>query len=260
MPAGPEASGPPAAPRAWSRRALEAQRLVSRVAAPVWVPLVIFLMRFVLRWRIRDAGRCREEYRRLLADGRPLLVVANHLTMLDSAVIGWGLGSAFGHVVRSRGLPWNVPLRSRVESSRLWRALAYLMKCVPVPRGGDRREIVQVLERLAHLLRSGEAVLMFPESGRSRTGRVDATATADGVGRLVKDVEGCRVLCVYLRGDRQTTWSNLPATGETFTIATRLVEPRTEKTGLRASRDLATQIVGHLVELEGGYLASRPRP
>ncbi|HSD67878.1 MAG TPA: hypothetical protein VLF95_14315, partial [Vicinamibacteria bacterium] len=106
----------------------------------------------------------------------------------------------------------------------------------------------------------GEAVLMFPEGGRSRTGRVDAGATADGVGRLVKDVEGCRVLCVYLRGDGQATWSNLPSAGETFTITTRLVEPTTRKAGLRASRDLATQIVGHLVEMEREYLARRPPP
>ena len=242
---------------AWSRRALAVQLAVGRLAAPVWVPLVVFLMRFVLRWRIRDADRTRALYAKLLEDRRPLLVVANHLTMVDSAVIGWGLGSAAGHVRRHRGLPWNVPLQRRVESSWLWRTLAYVMKCVPVPRGGDRREVAQVLERLAHLLRCGEAVLMFPESGRSRSGRVDPEVTADGVGRLVKEVEGCRVLCVYLRGDAQRTWSNLPARGDTFTIATRVVEPRTELRGLRASRDLATQVVRHLVEMERDYLDGR---
>ena len=99
---------------------------------------------------------------------------------------------------------------------------------------------------------------MFPEGGRSRSGRVDAEATADGVGRLIKEVEGCRVLCVYLRGDAQRTWSNLPARGDTFTIATRLVEPRTDLRGLRASRDLATQVVRHLVEMERDYLEGRP--
>ncbi len=221
------------------------------------MPLVVVLMRFGFRWRIRDAARVRRDYAALLAERRPLLVVANHLTMLDSAVIGWGLGSALGHVLRSRGLPWNVPLRSRVERSWLWRALAYLTKCVSVPRGGDRREVADVLDRLAHLLRSGETVLVFPEGGRSRSGRVDTAATADGVGRLVKDVEGCRVLCVYLRGDAQRTWSNLPAAGDTFTVATRLVEPRTELRGPRASRDLATQIVRQLAEMEKEYFAAR---
>ena len=247
----------PRAARGWSRRALGAQRLVGRLAALVWLPLVVLAMRFVLRWRIRDAGRCRNEYARLLEERRPLLVVANHLTMVDSAVIGWGLGGVAAHALRHRGLPWNVPLQRRVESSWLWRALAYVTKCVPVPRGGDRQEVAHVLERLAHLLRSGETVLMFPESGRSRTGRVDPETAADGVGRLIKDVEGCRVLCVYARGDAQRTWSNLPARGDTFTIATRRVEPRTGLRGLRASRDLATQVVRHLAEMEQEYWAGR---
>ena len=251
-------SAPGPAARGWSRRALAAQRLAGRLAAPLWLPLVVLLMRFVLRWRIRDAKRSRKEYKELREERRPLLVVANHLTMVDSAVIGWGLGSAIDHVVRPRGLPWNVPLQRRVESSWLWRVLAYLMKCVPVPRGGDRQEVAHVLERLAHLLRAGETVLMFPESGRSRSGRVDPEAAADGVGRLIKEVEGCRVLCVYLRGDAQRTWSNLPASGDTFTLATRLVEPRTTLRGPRASRDLATQIVRHLVEMERAYEAGRP--
>ena len=262
--AGPEAAAvsplervPDRSGRSFGRGPLERQRLVGRLAAPVWLPLVVLLMRFGLRWRIRDASRGREEYKHLLEDRRPLLVVANHLTMVDSAVIGWGLASAPGHVARHRGLPWNVPLQSRVHRSWLRRALAYAMKCVPVPRGGDRQEVVRVLDRLAHLLRSGEVVLMFPESGRSRTGRVDTAATADGVGRLVKEVEGCRVLCVYARGDRQRTWSNFPAWGETFTIATRLIEPRSDLRGLRASRDLATQIVRQLVDMERDHFEGR---
>lgn len=243
---------------AWSRRALAVQRAAGRLAAPVCVPLAVLLMRFGFRWRIRDAASSRALYARLLADRRPLLVAANHLTMLDSALIAWGLGSTAGHLRRYRGLPWNVPEQSRVESSWLWRALAYLMKCVPVPRGGERQVVAQVLERLGHLMRSGEVVLMFPEGGRSRSGQVDAEALAHGVGRLIKEVEGCRVLCVYLRGDAQRTWSNLPATGDTFTIATRLVEPRSALRGLRASRDLAAQVLGHLAEMERDYWAARP--
>jgi hypothetical protein len=237
--------------------ALAVQRAVGRLAAPAWVPLVVLLMRLGLRWRIRGTEPVRAAYARLLEEKRPLLVAANHLTMVDSALIGWGLASAAGHLRRYRGLPWNVPEQSRVESAWLWRALAYLMKCLPVPRGGDRQEVARVLERLGHLLRSGDTVLMFPEGGRSRSGSIDAEAIAHGVGRLIKEVEGCRVLCVYLRGDAQRTWSNLPAAGDTFTIATRLVEPRTDLRGLRASRDLARQVLDQLADMERAYRAER---
>jgi len=237
--------------------ALTVQRAAGKLAAPAWVPLVVLLMRLGFRWRIRGVGPVRAAYARLLDEKRPLLVVANHLTMVDSALIGWGLASAAGHLRRYRGLPWNVPEQSRVESAWLWRALAYVMKCLPVPRGGDRREVARVLERLGHVLRSGDAVLMFPEGGRSRSGSIDAEAIAHGVGRLIKEVEGCRVLCVYLRGDAQRTWSNLPAAGDTFTIATRLVEPRTDLRGLRASRDLARQVLDQLADMERAYRAER---
>jgi len=246
---------PDPAGRGFGRAALERQRLVGRLTAVVWLPLVTSFMRFGLRWRIRDAARCRGAYKALLADPRPLLVVANHLTMVDSAVIGWGLASTAGHLRRLRGLPWNVPLQRRVESSWLWRTLAYAMKCVPIPRGGARQEVARVLERLAHLLRLGDVVLLFPEGGRSRSGRVDSALAADGVGRLIREVEGCRVLCVYARGDAQRSWSNLPARGETFTIALRVVEPRTALGGPRASRDLAMQVVSQLAEMEREYFA-----
>ena len=238
---------------AWTPGELARQRAAGLFAAPVCVPLAILTMRFGFAWRIRDVASIRAQYARLLAERRPLLVVANHLTMADSALIGWGLASATGHVLRYRGLPWNVPDQSRVDSSWLWRTLAYVMKCIPMPRGGGRDVVAGVLERLRHLLRSGQVVLMFPEGGRSRSGRVDPEMAAHGVGRLIKEVEGCRVLCVYLRGDAQQTWSDLPARGDTFTIATRLVEPRTALRGLRASRDLSAQVLDHLADLERAH-------
>jgi 1-acyl-sn-glycerol-3-phosphate acyltransferase len=236
------------------------QGVVGRLTAPVAIPLAVLLMRFGFGWRIRNPAESRALYARLLREERrPLLVVANHLTMADSPLIAWGLGSAFGHVRRYRGLPWNVPEQSRVDSSWLWRLLAYLAKCIPVPRGGDRLVVARVLERLERLMREGEVVLMFPEGGRSRSGRIDTESVAQGVGRLIQDLGDCRVLCVYLRGDAQRTWSNLPGRGDTFSIATRLVEPRTTLRGVRASRDLVSQVVGHLVEMEREYLAARPQ-
>ncbi len=234
------------------------QGAVGRITAPVAIPLTVLAMRLGFGWRLRNPAAARALYVRLLReDRRPLLVVANHLTMADSPLIAWGLGSAFGHVLRYRGLPWNVPEQSRVDSSWLWQGLAYLAKCIPIPRGGDRRVVAQVLARLERLMRAGEAVLMFPEGGRSRSGRIDTESVAQGVGRLIQELGDCRVLCVYMRGDAQRSWSNLPQRGDTFSIATRLVEPRTALRGVRASKDLVTQVVGQLVEMEREYWAAR---
>ena len=114
-----------------------------------------------------------------------------------------------------------------------------------------------MLDGLRHLMRRGEVVLMFPEGGRSRSGRIDRESVAQGVGRLIKELGDCRVLCVYLRGDKQQSWSHVPAVGDTFSVATRVIEPRTELRGMRGSRDLASQVLDHLVEMEEAYWAGR---
>jgi 1-acyl-sn-glycerol-3-phosphate acyltransferase len=240
------------------RAGLRRQRFAGRLASFVCIPLATFLMRFAFRWRIRDVARSRAEFARVRGeDSRPLLVAANHLTMADSALIAWGLGSTSYFLRHYASLPWNVPEQSRVESSWLWRVLAYLMKCVPVPRGGQRRTVARVIEGLRELMRRGEVVLMFPEAGRSRSGRIERESLAQGVGRLIQDLGDCRVLCVYMRGDRQRSWSNMPCVGDTFSVATRLVEPRTGLRGVRASRELACQVLDHLVEMEDAYWSGR---
>jgi hypothetical protein len=111
-----------------------------------------------------------------------------------------------------------------------------------------------VLARVGHLLRRGEVALLFPEGGRSRTGRVDVDAAAYGVGRLVKAVPGCVVLCVYLRGAGQATWSDLPRRGERFRVELSLLEPKADAPGLRGSRDIARGILGRLAEMESRCL------
>ena len=50
-------------------------------------------MRFGFGWRLDGADAARERYRMLHADRRPLLVCANHLTMVDSALVAWALGT-----------------------------------------------------------------------------------------------------------------------------------------------------------------------
>jgi 1-acyl-sn-glycerol-3-phosphate acyltransferase len=77
------------------------------------------------------------------------------------------------------------------------------MKCLPVTRGGERTAVADVLNRFVYLLSQGEVGMIFPEGGRSRSGRVEVDMAAPGVGRVVTTLPGCRVLCVYLRGERQ---------------------------------------------------------
>ena len=233
------------------------QRLVGRLLAPIWVPLVVVVMRVWMRWRIDGAEEIRREYRELSAAGGPILVCANHLTLVDSAVVAWALGAPGWYLTHYAALPWNVPERRNFADSIGSRILVYLMKCVPVTRGGDRAEVAAVLARLTHLLERGETVLLFPEGGRSRSGRVEEESATYGVGRLIAGVPECRVLCVYLRGDHQDEFSDLPARGERFRVRCETIRPTSPSTGLRGARDVSRQIVGTLARLERRYFDDR---
>lgn len=238
-------------------RALKIQRSAGLFFAPVLVPLLVGIMRWVLRWKVEGRDEARRAFAQIRERGAPLLICANHLTMFDSVVIMWTIGSPWWYVRNYSALAWNTPARENFASTLWKRTLVYLMKCVPIVRGGDRRDIGHTLNQLAHLVRSGEAVMVFPEGGRSRTGRVDTEAMTYGVGRLIKTNPGCQVLCVYLRGEQQETWTRAPVNGERFSIALECFEPKTDKRGLRGTVDLNQQILDRLQTMEQAYFDAR---
>ena len=243
-----------------TRLTLEVQRQVSRLLSPLWVPTVIGVLRFGFGYRIEGAESARRQYQRILHERRgSLLVCANHLTMIDSAIIAWALGSPAWYVRNFAAIPWNLPERRNFAYSPLSELAAYLLKCLPITRGGARGEVADVLQRFIHLLSQGEVGLVFPEGGRSRTGRVDVESAAPGVGRVVGALPGCTVLCVYLRGVGQDQYSNVPARGERFRVRLETMTPRTRHSGLRGSRDIAQQIVARLASMEEEFFNGRKR-
>lgn len=243
---------------AGARRKLVLQREISRLLSPLAIPLIGIALRWVLGYQIENLRDFRREYRRIFLerDG-PVMICANHLTMIDSFVIAWALGSPWWYFRHFRTLPWNVPERSIFAATLYLRIAIYVLKCLPVERGGDRTEVTEVLARLAHAVSNHEVALIFPEAGRSRTGRVDPDSAASGVGRIYRSVPDCRVICVYLRGDQQHNYSDMPVRGERFRGSTSVIEPKTSHRGLRASRDVARQIAQRLAEMEQEYLDDR---
>jgi 1-acyl-sn-glycerol-3-phosphate acyltransferase len=234
------------------------QREVGRIVAPLWVPLASLVLRYRLGYRIEGLRKVRREFKRIRRETRgPLVICANHLTMIDSLLVAWALVPSWKLALRFSLLPWNTPERTNFASSARNRLLAYLAKCIPVTRGGRRDEVAAVLARVVHLLSNGELALLFPEGGRSRTGRVQLDNAAWGVGRIVGALPDCRVLCVYLRGDAQETWSDLPARGDRMRVELACIEPKSDASGVRRSLDFSRQIVAQLSQMEKNYFARR---
>jgi len=241
-----------------TRFALAIQREVGRVTSFFWIPASAFAMSVVMRYRIKDAANLRRRYRALVRENdQPVLICANHLTMVDSALVAWALGGSWWYLFNYRWLPWNLPEYNNFAFMWINRAAVWLAKCIPVVRGGRRQDVSGVLKRIKYLLTRGDTALIFAESGRSRTGRVQLDTVAYGMGRIVSNVGGCRALCVYLRGDKQKTWSAVPARGDSFYVDFELFEPKSDRSGMRRSRDIASQIGNRLVQMEQKYFARR---
>jgi 1-acyl-sn-glycerol-3-phosphate acyltransferase len=239
------------------RLTLALQGATAWLLAPLWVPIVALLLRLV-GYRIRRRRALRRQYRGICRTRQgPLLICANHLTMIDSALIAWALGSPWWYVTHFSTLPWNLPERRNFGASWPSRILMYVMKCLPITRGGDRAEMARTLQRFTRLLARGDVGLVFPEGGRSRTGRVETEAATYGVGRIIRALPGGQVLCVYLRGERQATFSDLPRCGERFYVEVEVMPPASPAAGLRAERDLARQIVAQLAAMERRYFDGR---
>ncbi|TFG91053.1 MAG: 1-acyl-sn-glycerol-3-phosphate acyltransferase [Syntrophobacterales bacterium] len=236
-----------------TRYLLRLQRFLGRLSIFVIAPLTHLFVR-VMGYRVRDLRRARRTIRDLFKEhGGAWIICPNHLTMIDSIILQCAMAPLHGYMIRYRRFPWNLPERANFQKNIFLTVVCYLSKCIPISRGGDRGKIKSILDRCVYLLKKRESLIIFPEGGRSRTGRVDVEKASYGVGRLVANASNCRVMCMYLRGDGQETYGGIPRFGEHFTMQIEAFKPEMEGRGLKAQRDCARQIVGRLARMEEEY-------
>lgn len=240
------------------RLSLNIQRFIGWSTFPFWGTLLIWLMRVYGRYRIPHLPEIRKRYREFVRTTKgPVLVCANHLTLIDSAIINWSLSSLWSYMPSYKTFPWNMPDRKLSHGNIIFRLLCYLGSCIPVDRLGDRGDVKNSLDKVTYVMKKGHAVTIFPEGTRSRSGRIDPENFSYGVGRLVKMVKDCQVLCVYLRGYKQEKYGSIPKRGDRFYFDMALIKPESSFAGLRATRDIASQIIGQLFQMEQAYFAAR---
>ncbi len=237
-----------------SKLSLQVQYIIGYLTIIVIAPLY-FLITRILFYRVRNVREIRRQCAVELSRHKgPWIICANHLTMVDSFLLTYAIFSFFSYLKDYKLLPWNLPERSNFQKNILLSILCYLSKCIPVDRCGPREKTKKMLEKCIYLLRSGQNIMVFPEGGRSRTGRVDKEGFSYGVGRFIQDVEECKIMCVYMRGDKQVTYGFIPAWGEKFYAEVEVFTPeRVPGGGLRAQREYAAQIIDHLAQMEENY-------
>ena len=236
------------------------QDLLARVSVPFTFGVSHLLLRGFLGYKMENLKAFRAKIRSLLARQEgPVILCPNHLTMIDSLLLIWAMTPAWKAISKPRHFPWNTPEKRNFAHNAVLRFFCYIGKCLPVVRQGPPQQTKAFMEKLKVLLAKGQSLMMFPEGTRSVSGRVDTQNFAYGIGKIIDDLrrEGLKpqVLCLYMRGKKQTGKSFVPPRGDRFFIDAELVEPQTLHSGLRAARDLATQIVQRLAGMEQAYFA-----
>ncbi len=240
------------------KRLLYLQYALGRLAVFIVAPFIYLCVR-MFGYRIRNLKKIRRECDLLFQSHHgSWIICANHLTNIDSVILAYAIAPMHRYMTQFNMLPWNLPERANFQRNIFSTLMCYLTKCIPVNRGGDREEIKLVLEKCIYLLRHRQNMLVFPEGGRSRTGRIDRNNFSYGVGRFISGCKDCKVLCIYLRGDGQDNFSAIPRLGERFTIKMDVHDMEiSELNGLKAQRHYAEQIINHLAKMEEDYFAAR---
>jgi len=240
------------------RFGLSVQRHACVLLRPIFFTIIIVWMKWVRRYRIRNRAGLRKSYRDFRArHPGPALFCPNHLTQIDSLLATWALIPWWRCLLTPSWIPWHVPERRNFSENYLFRAICYVGKCIPIERRAPPEETRLQLDKIHHLLKCGETFEIFVEGTRSRAGRIDLENFAYGVGRILLETPQAHVLCIYLRGEGQETYSDFPRRGETFDVSLEMIEPRPEHVGLRGAREIATQIVHKLADMERRHFEDR---
>lgn len=216
----------------------------------------VFLWLKFWGYRIKNQKKIRQQFRQL-PKHQPLLICANHLTYVDSLIIAFALGNFFDYWRHFSRFPWNLPKKLNVKTCWYYPLVCYLGKCIGL--SPEPQEARKTMQSVNYLLSKQQSFLIFPEGTRSDSGRVNTEHYTYGIGDLLQTVPDALILAIYCRGEHQKTKSKLPKKGECFDVLLKHCQIETKLQGRRASKDLASQIIEALSQLEADYFANANR-
>ncbi len=249
-------------PPAWQIEKMRFQANLCRVLLLPVGGLLVGMMKYVRGYRIENMAAIRRQFKEIWREkqsgGWPLVICANHLTFIDSAIIIWALASNFWYLFNYKAFTWNVPAGDFFKKKLHYHAVLYLTKCIFLDRQGSPAHKNAVLNLCRYLLAKGNIVLIFPEGQRSRDGRFRTDRLRFGTGKILSSLENARVLCMYLRSPMQKGFSNYPPKGSHFSLNMKLIEPSIEGDSKKKASIAAVKEIGEVIEqLESEFFAAQ---
>lgn len=246
-------------PPIWQIEKVRLQANICRILLLPFGGILILLMKYFRGYEIENLKGIRRQFREIWEEKqrakKPLIICANHLTFIDSALIIWALASNWFYLFNYKAFTWNLPAGDFFKKKLHYHLTLYLTKCIFLDRKGTPAHKNAVLNLCRYLLEKGHIVLIFPEGQRSRTGIFDNERLRFGVGKIITSLENAQVLCIYLRSDKQETFSNYPPKNSRFFMKMDLIEPKIseEISKKRASLEVVKEIGTAIKEMENEY-------
>ncbi|KAB8029086.1 lysophospholipid acyltransferase family protein [Fluviispira multicolorata] len=235
---------------------LKLQRVINTLVLLPFCGGIILIFKYILRYKIQDIKIIRKQFKEIIKNNNPIIICSNHLTFIDSCLIIWALASIFWYQFHFKFFSWNLPAGDFFGKKKRYRLIALLCKCIFIHRDASPNHHNEILDICKKILKKGEVVTIFPEGKRSRTGYFDPNQLTYGVGKIIQNVPNCRVLCVYIRGDKQETFSNYPVKNSTFYMKMNVITPTTELFGKEGCSEIVNQIAQTIKKQEEEYFSS----
>lgn len=248
-------------PPVWQIEKVRFQANICRTLLLPFGGVLILLMKYFRGYKIENIKEIREQFRAIWEEKQrtrsPLIICANHLTFIDSALIIWALASNWWYLFNYKAFTWNLPAGDFFKKKLHYHLTLYLTKCIFLDRKGTPAHKNAVLNLCRYLLEKGNVVLIFPEGQRSRTGVFENERLRFGVGKIITSLENAQVLCIYLRSDKQDNFSNYPPKNSRFNVKMKLISPNIseELSKKRASLEVVKQIGAAIKEMENAHFA-----
>ena len=201
----------------------------------------------------------------LFNENKPLLVICNHMTLIDSVILNSYFSSIFGYYgllkTNFRPYVWNLPAKENLQLLKdkhngfLTKYLFYKFgRLLPIERDNPDSSKRTLEEAVSMMLNDNHVFNIFPEAGRTRREEFCKEDITPGASKIIYDVykktkEFPNVLCVYLRSKNQKGHSDLPHTGK-ITIVARKLDIRDfifSKSDLRNKKEISN-LIGNQLE------------
>jgi 1-acyl-sn-glycerol-3-phosphate acyltransferase len=205
---------------------------------------IYFILRYLMGYKFKNLKECRQQYSELIRSGKGILLCSPHWTLADPFLNVVVVSTFWDLFTEYRRVPWNFA-EMKHSGNPIFFLIYYFLKCFPVSRGASSEERAIAYEFGRFLLSNNQVFMLFPEGRRSQGTGIDMGRPAFGLDRIVAEIPDTTVMCLYLRGSRQTKKSQLPPRGSIYDLRWEISTVRQ----LRESNQEKSAVVGLLQKL-----------